>query len=108
MGLVLCPLLQTRCCSHTAHRVPRGYRTAAFLSHPLWHAPLSLTNAIFYQDGSVTLKLVINYGVDGGSIVVVGPASCFGSGDINKGIARPQSQARSEPLTAPVAPLPSP
>jgi hypothetical protein len=40
----------------------------------------------------VTLKLVINYGVDGGSIVVVGPASCFGSGDINKGTT-PKSSA---------------
>ena len=37
------------------------------------------------QDGTVTLKLSINYGVDHGSIVAVGPASCFGQGDINRG-----------------------
>ena len=48
-------------------------------------APRALTSAILHQDGTVTLKLMINYGVDGGSIVAVGPASCFGSGDINKG-----------------------
>eukprot|EP00960_Hanusia_phi_P068882 766957-Hanusia_phi.AAC.6 len=34
--------------------------------------------------GTVTVKLSINYGVDGGSIVAVGPASCFGNNDINR------------------------
>jgi len=33
----------------------------------------------------VTLKLSLNYGVDNGNIVAVGPASCFGSGDLHKG-----------------------
>ena len=37
------------------------------------------------QDGTVTLKLSLNYGVDNGNIVAVGPASCFGSGDLHKG-----------------------
>jgi hypothetical protein len=37
------------------------------------------------EDGKVTLKLSLNYGVDGGSIVVVGPSTSFGSGDINRG-----------------------
>jgi len=35
-------------------------------------------------DGNVNLKLNLNYGVDRGTIVAVGPSSCFGSGDINK------------------------
>jgi 4-alpha-glucanotransferase len=34
--------------------------------------------------GTVTIKLSINYGVDKGSIVAVGPSKCFGSGDIHK------------------------
>ena len=45
-------------------------------------------------DGKVSLKLSLNYGVDGGSIVAVGPSSCFGTGDIHKGESQPPHIAR--------------
>jgi hypothetical protein len=35
--------------------------------------------------GKVTLRLSLNYKVDGGVIVAVGPSSTFGSGDIHRG-----------------------
>ncbi len=35
--------------------------------------------------GKVTLRLSLNYKVDGGNIVAVGPSTIFGSGDIHRG-----------------------
>jgi len=52
------------------------------------------------EDGKVFLKLSLNYGVDGGSIVAVGPSSCFGNGDIHKG----ESQLLPTPISLPSAP----
>ena len=52
-------------------------------------------------DGKVFLKLSINYGVDGGSIVAVGPSSCFGTGDIHKGESQPPYVARVLVLVQP-------
>lgn len=37
-------------------------------------------------EGKVKIKLSINYGVEGGSIVAVGPHQSFGNGDIHKGM----------------------
>lgn len=37
-------------------------------------------------EGKVKIKMSINYGVDGGSIVAVGPHQSFGNGDIHKGM----------------------
>lgn len=51
------------------------------------HATLPLvdTQGATANGGKAKLKISINYGVEGGSIVVVGPGSSFGNGDINRG-----------------------
>jgi hypothetical protein len=45
---------------------------------------IPVTAAPSHEDGKVFLKLSLNYGVEGGSIVAVGPSSCFGGGDIHR------------------------
>ena len=54
----------------------------------IWMANAQRFLNLFFglQDGSVNLKLNLNYGVDRGTIVAVGPSSCFGSDDIHKGM----------------------
>lgn len=48
--------------------------------------PLPLASAAQSPtEGTVKIKLAINYGVEGGSIVAVGPHKSFGNGDIHKG-----------------------
>ena len=54
-----------------------------FVEKACGKCPRFLAHTRSAQDGSVKLKLVINYGVNKGSIVAVGPASCFGSGNTN-------------------------
>lgn len=49
--------------------------------------PLLAGASTTQDEGKVFLKLSINYGVDGGSIVAVGPSSAFGNGDIHKGLS---------------------
>ena len=69
--------------------VQTGLRTSLSVSH-LRGGGVSFTGLPIAEtaepagSGTATLKLSLNYKVDGGVIVAVGPSSAFGNGDIHK------------------------